>query len=207
MRDYKKGKFLLDSRPGQLLPIGTKDGQASAVEEQQQKRILDRVWVSVEKAMGEMRNMLNSRLQDPSRSIEDQEKTIEYVQSAFAIQPEFEPVYRILLELSTSDEPVWAYFDGQHKYIMRQMRETYNSAISKIRCTFCFGSSLPQDKLTRRKAILDRPDTETPDADALNMKLATQLRSSIAADDAKQVDSNTGMSWNIYQRYPESQNI
>jgi len=79
MRDYKKGKFLLESRPGQLLPIGNKDGQASAVEEQQQKRILDKVWSSVENAMNTMRNSLLSQLQDPMRSVEEQEKTIECV--------------------------------------------------------------------------------------------------------------------------------
>lgn len=79
MRDYKKGKFLLESRPGQLLPIGnTKDGETSAAAEQQQKRILDKVWSSVEKAMGEMRNLLISQLQDPRRSVEEQEKTLEY---------------------------------------------------------------------------------------------------------------------------------
>lgn len=78
MRDYKKGKFLLDSRPGQLLPIGsTKEGKASAAAEQQQKRILEKVWANVEKAMGEMRNMLLSQLKDPTRSVEEQEKTIE----------------------------------------------------------------------------------------------------------------------------------
>jgi exocyst complex component 2 len=78
MRDYKKGKFLLESRPGQLLPIGgSKDGQASASAEQQQKRILEKVWGSVEKAMAEMRNVLLSQLQDPSRTLEEQEKTIE----------------------------------------------------------------------------------------------------------------------------------
>jgi exocyst complex component 2 len=31
----------------------------------------------VEKAMGEMRNMLVSQLQDPRRSVEEQEKTLE----------------------------------------------------------------------------------------------------------------------------------
>lgn len=78
MRDYKKGKFLLDSRPGQLLPIGsTKEGKASASAEQQQKRILEKVWANVEKAMGEMRSMLLSQLKDPTRSVEEQEKTIE----------------------------------------------------------------------------------------------------------------------------------
>jgi exocyst complex component 2 len=79
MRDYKKGKFLLESRLRQLLPVGSKDGQTSAAEEQQQKRILDRVWGNVEKAMGEMRNTIHSQLQDPTRSVEEHEKTIEYV--------------------------------------------------------------------------------------------------------------------------------
>lgn len=77
MRDYKKGKFMLENRPGQLLPISTKDGQTTASEQQQQKRILDKVWLSVEKAMGEMKNTLQAQLQDPSRSLEEQEKTIE----------------------------------------------------------------------------------------------------------------------------------
>lgn len=79
MRDYKKGKNLLESRPGQLLPFNTKDNQASGNNEQQQKRILEKVWASVEKAMGEMKNVLLSQLQDPTRTLEDQEKTIECV--------------------------------------------------------------------------------------------------------------------------------
>ncbi len=78
MRDYKKGKFLLESRPGQLVPIGsTKDGQRSAAAEQQQKRILDKVWSMVERVMGELRKQLNTKLEEPSRSVEEQEKTLE----------------------------------------------------------------------------------------------------------------------------------
>lgn len=92
MRDYKKGKFLLESRPGQLLPIGsTKDGQASASAEQQQKRILEKVWGTVEKAMGEMRNVLLSQLQDPTRSVEEQEKTIEFVFSMLVLETTASP--------------------------------------------------------------------------------------------------------------------
>ena len=75
MRDYKKGKFLLESRPGQLLPVGsTKDGLAAG---QQQKRILDKVWSTVERVMGEMRNQLQAKLQESSRSVDEQEKTLE----------------------------------------------------------------------------------------------------------------------------------
>ena len=85
LRDYKKGKYLLENRPGQLLPIGTlKDAVASKIAEQQQKRVLDKVWSSVEKAMGEMRNMLISQLQDSTRSVEEQEKTLEWVSTISA---------------------------------------------------------------------------------------------------------------------------
>ena len=78
MRDYKKGKILLETRPNQLLPIGTtKDGQATESAQQQQKRILDKVWATVEKVMAQMRSELLAKLQEPSRSVEEQEKTIE----------------------------------------------------------------------------------------------------------------------------------
>lgn len=80
LRDYKKGKFMLESRPGQLVPIGsTKDGQRSAAAEQQQKRILDKVWSMVERVMGEMRDQLSAKLLEPARSVEEQEKILEYV--------------------------------------------------------------------------------------------------------------------------------
>ena len=80
MRDYKKGKLLLETRPNQLLPVGaTKDGQSIESAQQQQKRILDKVWATVEKVVAQMRNELLTKLQDPSRSVEEQEKTIEWV--------------------------------------------------------------------------------------------------------------------------------
>ncbi|OCH93951.1 hypothetical protein OBBRIDRAFT_789821 [Obba rivulosa] len=117
MRDYKKGKFLLESRPGQLVPVGqAKDGQASANAQEQQKRILDKVWGTVEKVMGEMKRQLLTKLQEPSRSVEEQEKTIE-----------------ILLELNPSDDTLWTYFDAQHKYILQHMRDTYSTAVDHIK--------------------------------------------------------------------------
>ena len=80
MRDYKKGKFMLESRPGQLLPIGSsRDGQAATETQAHQRRILDKVWGTVEKVMAEMKNQLLAKLQDTTRSVEDHEKTLEYV--------------------------------------------------------------------------------------------------------------------------------
>lgn len=134
LRDYKKGKVLLETRPGQLLPIGApKDGHASAAAEKQQKRILNKVWATVEKAMGEMRKVLLAKLQDQSRTVDEQEKTIEY---DFFIQRVFTlilMVIRILLELNIADDPAWTYFDAQHKYLMQQMNSSYRTAVSNIK--------------------------------------------------------------------------
>ncbi|KAJ8087260.1 Exocyst complex component S5 [Marasmius tenuissimus] len=155
MRDYKKGKNLLENRPGQLLPIGvSKDGRASASAEQQQKRILDKVWASVEKAMGEMKNVLMSQLHDHSRSIEEQDKTLE-----------------LLLELSSNDDPIWTYFDSQHKHIMDQMNKAYRSATVTV-------------NVAREKTMV-----ESPQHDSLTTMLANQLQIALAAVDAKQSDA------------------
>ena len=74
LRDYRKGTFINTSKSGQLLP-----GLPANTREQteQQKRIFDKVWKSVEELMDDMRVKLDTHLKDPTRSVEDQEKTIE----------------------------------------------------------------------------------------------------------------------------------
>ncbi|TFY51780.1 hypothetical protein EVG20_g10840, partial [Dentipellis fragilis] len=117
MRDYKKGKFMLESRAGQLLPVDTpKDSQAAALAELQQKRILDKVWASVEKVMSEMRAVLLAQLQEAGRPVEEQEKTID-----------------VLLELNTPEDPVWTYFDAQHNFILGQMQKAFDKALAVIK--------------------------------------------------------------------------
>jgi exocyst complex component 2 len=39
------------------------------------------------------------------------------------------------MELSPLEEPVWTYFDAQHKYILDQMRETYQTSVAAIQGT------------------------------------------------------------------------
>jgi len=77
LRDYKKGKYLLESRPGQLLPSGSNFNGATI--DVQQKRIFDKVWGAVEKVMADMRTQMINRLKESSRMVEEHEKTIEYV--------------------------------------------------------------------------------------------------------------------------------
>jgi exocyst complex component 2 len=77
---------MMESRAGQLLPISApKTSQSAIIAERQQKRILDKVWSTVEKAMGEMRTLLVNQLQDSGRLVEDQERTIEQVSILFIL--------------------------------------------------------------------------------------------------------------------------
>jgi exocyst complex component 2 len=81
LRDYNKGKFLLESRPGQLLP-GVLPNQNGTLDPQH-KRIIEKVWGAVEKVMNELKNLLISKLKEPTQSVDDQGKTIEYVFALF----------------------------------------------------------------------------------------------------------------------------
>ncbi|WVF68144.1 hypothetical protein IAT40_002907 [Kwoniella sp. CBS 6097] len=111
LREYKKGSFLQTSRTGQLIP-------GVNASREQQKRVFDKVWSSVEAIMADMRDKLDAGLKDPSRSIEEQERTIE-----------------ILIELDQSDEPAWAYLEYQHKHILDHMRSIYIKSQDRIKAT------------------------------------------------------------------------
>ncbi|KAF8222395.1 hypothetical protein L208DRAFT_1413490 [Tricholoma matsutake] len=154
IRDYKRGKVLMETRPGQLLPFNNgKDGQVSVSADQQQKRVLEKVWGSVEKAMGEMKNALLSQLQDPSRTLEEHEKTME-----------------ILLDLQPTDDPIWTFFDSQHKHILEQMNKGYQAAVAAI------SSSV-------ETSYLDKAP------EATRTLLALELQNAILALETKQSDA------------------
>lgn len=40
---------------------------------------------------------------------------------------------RILLELNSNEDPMWKYFDSQHAFIMKQMKEVYQSASASVK--------------------------------------------------------------------------
>lgn len=37
------------------------------------------------------------------------------------------------MELNPNDEPVWSYFDAQHKSIVEQMKESYATSVKAVR--------------------------------------------------------------------------
>ena len=151
MRDYQKGKLLLETRPNQLLPVGTtKDGQSTESAVQQQKRILEKVWATVEKVMAQMRSELLAKLQEPSRSVEEQEKTIEYViypsSCVSGMRLHAAMVNRILYEFSSSDDPAWTYFDAHHMHIMQNMKDVYAAAVNTVQSMyFLYGAFFMSD--------------------------------------------------------------
>ncbi len=76
LRDYKKGLHLHSARsqPGALIP-----GVPARTPDQiaRQRRVFDKVWDSVESVMVDMSKRLDGMLKDPTRSVEEQEKTLE----------------------------------------------------------------------------------------------------------------------------------
>ena len=118
LRDYKKGKYLLDSRPGQLLAVGSAKPESAgggARNDIQQKRVFAKVWDAVEATMKDMQSRLTDQLREPRRSVEEQEKTIE-----------------ILLELDPTDDPVGVYLETQHQHLRSVMRKTFDAGVAKI---------------------------------------------------------------------------
>ncbi|ADV19942.1 Exocyst protein, putative [Cryptococcus gattii WM276] len=132
LRDYKKGLFLHNTRSGQLIP-------GVNASREQQKKVFDKVWSSVEDIMSDMRAKLDSGLKEAARGVEEQERTIE-----------------ILVELDQSDEPAWTYLDYQHAHILSTMKIIYEKAQESARnaeqeCTREPSSSTAYLNLLRRQ--------------------------------------------------------
>ncbi|KAF5318441.1 hypothetical protein D9619_010689 [Psilocybe cf. subviscida] len=166
LRDYKKGKFLLENRPGQLLPSGSsKDPRGSAAAQEQQTRILQKVWNNVEKAMGELTKVLIKQLQDPSRSIEDNEKALE-----------------TLIELQSNDEAVWTYFDSHHKLIMDKTKALFKASLKSAEGALEVG--LDAGPALREERGLQKLESEYDDH-----MLIAQLQAAILHLELKQSDA------------------
>ena len=203
LRDYKKGKFLLETRPGQILPVGPRDVQGSSAESQQ-KKILNKVWGTVEKVMGEMKNQLLAKLQEPTRGVDEQEKTIESVQ-----------VHFIECILTSCLGFCW---NSTLRMIRCGRTWMHNTSISSTTCkrhTWLLSSTSDVGEACGWPAKITDPCAAVHDAalpiirspDTLPGILAGQLQTCIAAIEAKQGDVVIGMSDRlnpVYCSHPES---
>ncbi len=141
LRDYRKGMYLMQSRPGQLLAMpSTADtlglsGDANADAalaagnntidaegnvhnsklQAQQKRVFDKVWSAVTKVMDEMEARLFAQLKAPGRSVEEHIRTME-----------------ILLELKPAQDPVSICLEAQRSHARNLVTRTYDSCAAQI---------------------------------------------------------------------------
>lgn len=79
----------------------------------------------------------------------------------------------MLLELSSSDEPVWTYFDSQHKHILDQMEKAYHTSLNTVK-----------DSLSK--------NSHGSSPDSLKNTLMSELYFSVAAVESKQADTIIG---------------
>jgi hypothetical protein len=87
--------------------------------------------------MAELKKVLVAQLQDPSRSVEEHEKTFECVLLLFSMKGVVDffclfYVRRTLLEFQSNDEHLWIYFDSQSNHIMERMNSEYSSSIKVV---------------------------------------------------------------------------
>ena len=77
---YKKGKYLLDSRPGALLglPPGT---VLSEAQREKHSKVFEKVWSQVDAIMHDLQEKLTAKLRNPNTPTDDVERTIAYVES------------------------------------------------------------------------------------------------------------------------------
>jgi exocyst complex component 2 len=124
----------LENRPGQLLPIGQmKDDVNSLSEQQRQKRILNKVWAIVEKAMANMKKVLVTQLEDSNRSVDEHEKTLESVRfHCITSLAKVDDVYRFLMDFQSNDEPLWTYLESQNRHIINRMTSEHETSVKKI---------------------------------------------------------------------------
>ncbi|KAG1118304.1 hypothetical protein G6F42_013231 [Rhizopus arrhizus] len=119
IRDYKKGKYLYQVLKGDLdstdRSTGLSDMEKDTGITDLHRKVFDKVWTEVSKIVIELQNVLLRMLADPWRSMDDQEKTINF-----------------LFDLDTTEDPAWFYLDSQYQWIMGLMKETYDTSVRKI---------------------------------------------------------------------------
>ncbi|KAI8331626.1 exocyst complex component Sec5-domain-containing protein [Choanephora cucurbitarum] len=138
IRDYKKGKYLYQVLKGNLdATDAMPDMDHETGMTDLHHKVFDKVWAEVSKIVIELQNVLLRMLTDPWRSMDDQEKTINF-----------------LFDLDTAEDPAWYYLDSQYQWIMGLMKETYETSVKKIeRLKKQEEESAIKRSLTLKKAI------------------------------------------------------
>ncbi|KAI9033578.1 exocyst complex component Sec5-domain-containing protein [Phycomyces nitens] len=149
IRDYKRGKYLYQSLNGDE-NIGDEVVSAMSNTElfgmtDMHRKVFEKVWAEVNKIVVELQSVLLKMLADPWRSMDEQEKTINF-----------------LFDLDTTKDPAWFYLDSQYLWIVGLMKETYEAGLEKIKVAVHVlepEESATLRSLSLKKAIAQLPST------------------------------------------------
>lgn len=96
-----------------------------------------------------------------------------------------------LVEIQQNDEPMWIYFDAQHKHVLEQMRKTYSKAVTHIEGEPSYGiptMALLEMGLNCLDALRKNINPLDNDQDVHTMQVALELQSAVYAIEHKQAD-------------------
>ena len=99
--------------------------------------------------------------------------------------------FRVLLELSTNEDPMWKYFDSQHTYIMRRMKEIHTSSAANV-----MGKLYPLRQRTFRcspfEAVYERTRPRVSRPSDLTDLLVSELSVCVPLLESKQGEATIG---------------
>ena len=162
---YKKGRYILSSRPAQLLGLPP---ATTPQRQQQHERIFNKVRASYRSVQSYTDAL--SRFGDKSRKSSaiselrwgrgfarrneglTRWRRLSSKSPRLPCSISCRLAVRILLELDPTDDPVWIFFDTQHRHILQLLRSSAAASTSRIRSesTGCLARSKLTNELQSR---------------------------------------------------------
>ena len=95
------------------------------------------------------------------------------------------------MELSSSEDPMWKYFDGQHAFIMKRMKDIRASAMANVQGNSGFLQPLAH-WCSPFEAVYYRTMPRVSGPDDLIDRLASELRICVPVLESKQCEATIG---------------
>ncbi|KAJ3268177.1 hypothetical protein HDV01_003360 [Terramyces sp. JEL0728] len=164
VRDYKKGKYLMQSSFDTTLePLKENKNDkfmndGSALLPRNYKSVFEKLWSEVERVVGEVREEMFKSLSVMSNPIDTQEKIMSY-----------------LVELDSKRDPIWCYLETQYNYIIDNCVSSYE------------GHSEVMDAILAQSK--NRPIRRLSSSDSLDVVFSTDSLNMLAMQSRKDTES------------------
>ncbi|KAJ3099452.1 hypothetical protein HDU97_003027 [Phlyctochytrium planicorne] len=154
VRDYNKGKYLMESSFTESTSDGQKDGGTEAPDSQNllpknHRKVFEKVWAEVEKSISAFKENLFRQLDNRAASLDEQERIMTH-----------------LVELSADKDPIWTYLTAQYEWIISQLMTVYRIHVTQIEAILALADSeilTEAQKIALKSAMGDKSDDEIED--------------------------------------------